>query len=96
MDVSNWFRSAALTCADRLFCHVCGQSGHSSDQLVPGWPYSFVAALPGASSWTPSVLAPATMPPRSPQPNCARSFGATPDHGRDIDDHDNVTSDRSS
>ncbi|MFE6689446.1 transposase [Streptomyces sp. NPDC057743] len=30
---------------NRLFCHVYGRSGRSSDQFIPGWPYSFVAAL---------------------------------------------------
>ncbi len=45
VDVSNWLRPDAPTSADRLFCHVYGRSGRSSDQFIPGWPYSFVAAL---------------------------------------------------
>jgi hypothetical protein len=42
----------SLTSPDRLFCYVYGR-GRSKDQLIPGWPYSFVAALePGRKSWT--------------------------------------------
>lgn len=42
----------APTGADRLFCHVYGRSGRSSEQFVPGWPYSFVAARDaGRTSW---------------------------------------------
>ncbi|MGH3673181.1 MAG: transposase [Pseudonocardiaceae bacterium] len=45
-------RSDAPTCADRLFYHVYGR-GRGQAQLIPGWPYSFVAALePGRTSWT--------------------------------------------
>lgn len=52
VDVSNWLRPDAPTSADRLFCHVYGRSGRSSDQFVPGWPCSFVAALEsGRTSW---------------------------------------------
>ncbi|WP_370626748.1 transposase, partial [Streptomyces sp. NBRC 110035] len=52
VDVSNWLRSDAPTSADRLFCHVYGRNGRASDQFVPGWPYSFVAALEtGRTSW---------------------------------------------
>ena len=52
VDVSPWLRSDAPTSADRLFCHVYGR-GRGNAQMIPGWPYSFVAALePGASSWT--------------------------------------------
>ncbi|MEV4504599.1 transposase [Streptomyces klenkii] len=35
-----WLRPGAPTSAVRLFCHVCGRNGRSSDQCVPGWPYS--------------------------------------------------------
>lgn len=57
MDVTHWLRPDAPTSADRLFCHVYGRSGRSSDQFVPGWPYSFVAALEsGRTSW-PQILA---------------------------------------
>ena len=52
VDVSPWLRPDAPTSADRLFCHVYGR-GRGNAQMIPGWPYSFVAALePGRSSWT--------------------------------------------
>ncbi|MDT3728947.1 NF041680 family putative transposase, partial [Streptomyces sp. DSM 41972] len=51
-DVTHWLRPDAPCSPDRLFCHVYGRSGRSSDQFVPGWPYSFVAALEtGRTSW---------------------------------------------
>ena len=52
VDVSAWLRPDAGTSRDRMFCHVRGR-GRNAAQMIPGWPYSFVAALgPGASSWT--------------------------------------------
>ncbi|MFJ9760813.1 NF041680 family putative transposase [Streptomyces sp. NPDC101149] len=52
VDVSNWLRPDANTSPDRLFCHTYGR-GKGSAQMIPGWPYSFVAALePGRTSWT--------------------------------------------
>ncbi len=52
VDVSNWLRPDASTSADRLFCHVYGRAKGQA-QLIPGWPYSFVAALEsGRTSWT--------------------------------------------
>jgi DDE superfamily endonuclease len=52
VDVSAWPRPDAPTCPERLFCHAGGR-GKSPAQMIPGWPYSFVAALePGRSSWT--------------------------------------------
>src|SRR5439155_1227233 len=52
VDVSNWLRPDAATAPERSFCHVYGR-GKSAAQLIPGWPYSFVAALePGRTSWT--------------------------------------------
>ncbi len=52
VDVTHWLRPDAPTSPDRLFCHVYGRGGRSSDQFVPGWPYSFVAALEtGRTSW---------------------------------------------
>lgn len=51
-DVSSWLRPDAATSPDRLFCHVYGR-GKGQAQMIPGWPYSFVAALePGRTSWT--------------------------------------------
>ena len=43
VDVSNWLRPGAATSPDRLFCHVCGR-GKGQAQMIPGWPYSVVAA----------------------------------------------------
>jgi len=52
VDVSPWLRSDAATSPQRLFCHVHGRARNQS-QLIPGWPYSFVAALEtGRTSWT--------------------------------------------
>ena len=52
VDVSSWLRPDAHASPGRLFCHVQGR-GKNAGQMIPGWPYSFVAALgPGASSWT--------------------------------------------
>ncbi|WP_308283521.1 transposase [Pseudonocardia nigra] len=44
VDVSPWLRSDAPTSDQRLFCHVYGR-GKGNAQMIPGWPYSFVAAL---------------------------------------------------
>jgi hypothetical protein len=50
VDVTAWLRPDAGTSPGRLFCAVRGR-GRNAAQAVPGWPYSFVAALgPGASS----------------------------------------------
>ncbi len=52
VDVSPWLRPDANTCADRSFCHTFGR-GEGKHQMVPGWPYSVVAALEtGRTSWT--------------------------------------------
>ena len=52
VDVSNWLRPDAATSPGRSFCHCYGR-GNSSAQMIPGWPYSLVAALePGRTSWT--------------------------------------------
>jgi hypothetical protein len=52
VDVSNWLRPGAATSPERLFCHVCGR-GKGQAQMIPGWPYSVIAALePGRASWT--------------------------------------------
>ena len=51
-DVCSWLRPEAGTSPERMFCHVHGR-GRNAGQMIPGWPYSFVAALgPGATSWT--------------------------------------------
>ena len=52
VDVSNWLRPGAVASPGRLFCHVYGR-GKGNAQMIPGWPYSVVAALePGRPSWT--------------------------------------------
>jgi hypothetical protein len=44
VDVSAWLRPDAATAADRSFCHVHGR-GRNAARIIPGWAYSFVAAL---------------------------------------------------
>ena len=52
VDVSGWLRPGAVTSPGRLFCHVYGR-GTGQAQMIPGWPYSVIAALePGRTSWT--------------------------------------------
>lgn len=52
VDATGWLRPDANCSPGRLYCHVAGH-GRGQDQMVPGWAYSFVAALEtGASSWT--------------------------------------------
>jgi hypothetical protein len=52
VDVSAWLRPDAATSPDRLFCHVYGRAKNNA-QLIPGWPYSIVAALEtGRTCWT--------------------------------------------
>ncbi|GAA1587937.1 hypothetical protein GCM10009678_82980 [Actinomadura kijaniata] len=52
VDAWPWLRPDAATCPDRSFCHTFGR-GEGRHQMVPGWPYSFVAALEtGPTSWT--------------------------------------------
>jgi DDE superfamily endonuclease len=50
--MSNWLRPDAATSPDRLFCH-CYARGRGNAQMIPGWPYSVIAALEsGRTSWT--------------------------------------------
>lgn len=52
VDVSNWLRPDAATSPERLFCHCYGR-GRRNAQMIPGWPYSVIAAVePGRTSWT--------------------------------------------
>jgi hypothetical protein len=52
VDVSPWLRPDATTSPQRLFCHTYGR-GRGQAQMIPGWPYSIIAALePGRTSWT--------------------------------------------
>lgn len=51
-DVSPWPRPDANTSPERSFCHTYGR-GRDQHLMVPGWPYSVVAALEtGRTSWT--------------------------------------------
>jgi hypothetical protein len=51
-DVTPWLRPDASTCPDRSFCHTYGR-GKGTAEMIPGWPYSMVAALEtGRTSWT--------------------------------------------
>lgn len=51
-DVTNWLRPDAACSPQRLFCHTYAR-GKGQAQMIPGWPYSVVAALEsGRSSWT--------------------------------------------
>ncbi|MFG2651297.1 NF041680 family putative transposase [Streptomyces sp. NPDC048436] len=51
-DVSPWLRPDAATAPDRSFCHTYGR-GEGKHQMIPGWPYSVIAALEtGRTSWT--------------------------------------------
>jgi hypothetical protein len=52
VDVSPWLRPDAGTSSERSFCHTYGR-GKDQHLMVPGWPYSVVAALEtGRTSWT--------------------------------------------
>jgi hypothetical protein len=52
VDVSPWLRPDAETSDARAFCHTYGRR-ENTHEMVPGWPYSFVAALEsGSTSWT--------------------------------------------
>jgi DDE superfamily endonuclease len=52
VDVSSWLRPDAETSPERMFCHCYGR-GKGNAQMIPGWPYSVIAALePGRASWT--------------------------------------------
>src|SRR6266516_8008402 len=52
VDVSSWLRPGAATSPDRRVCPVYGRAKGQA-QMIPGWPYSVVAALEsGRTSWT--------------------------------------------
>jgi hypothetical protein len=52
VDVSPWLRPDANTSPERSFCHTYGR-GKGQHLMIPGWPYSVVAALEtGRTSWT--------------------------------------------
>jgi hypothetical protein len=52
VDVTAWLHPNAETSPDRAFCHIHGRA-KGTRQMIPGWPYSIVAALEtGRTSWT--------------------------------------------
>jgi len=52
VDITCWPRPEAHTTAQRILCHTYGR-GKDTHLMVPGWPYSLVAALEtGRTSWT--------------------------------------------
>ncbi|GAA2279156.1 MULTISPECIES: transposase [Kitasatospora] len=52
VDVSPWLWPDASRSDARSFCHTYGRR-ENTHEMVPGWPYSFVAALEsGSTSWT--------------------------------------------
>jgi hypothetical protein len=52
VDITCWLRPEAHTRPQRILCHTYGR-GKDTHVMVPGWPYSVVAALEtGRSSWT--------------------------------------------
>lgn len=62
VDVSPWLRLDANTSPRRSFCHTYGR-GKGEPHMIPGWPYSVVAALEtGRTSWT-AVLDAIRLPP---------------------------------
>ncbi|WP_309111705.1 NF041680 family putative transposase [Saccharothrix sp.] len=62
VDVSPWLRPDGNTCPDRSFCHTYGR-GRNEHRMIPGRPYSFVAALEtGGTSWT-ALLDAVRLPP---------------------------------
>lgn len=86
VDVSPWLRPDADTSQGRSFCHTHGR-GEGKHQMVPGWPYSIVAALePGRSSWTvvwtPCGWGRARMSPRRPPSRSVRSSSGWSPPGR--------------
>lgn len=52
VDITCWLRPEAHTVPQRILCHTYGR-GKDTHLMVPGWPYSLVAALEtGRTSWT--------------------------------------------
>ncbi|OJF13365.1 transposase [Couchioplanes caeruleus] len=51
VDVSPWLRPDGACSPQRLFCHTYGR-GKDEHRMIPGWPYSIVAALESdGTSW---------------------------------------------
>lgn len=52
VDITCWLRPEAHTSPERILCHTYGRAKGQAI-MIPGWPYSVIAALePGRSSWT--------------------------------------------
>ena len=78
--MSNWLRPGAVTSPARLFCHVYGR-GKGQAQMIPGWPYSVIAALePGRTSWT-AVLDAVRLGPDDDETEVTASRSATSSPG---------------
>lgn len=61
-DVSPWLRPDGNCSPQRSFCHTYGR-GKDEHRMIPGWPYSIVAALEtGRTSWT-ALLDAVRLPP---------------------------------
>lgn len=77
VDVSAWLRPDANTSDARPFCHTYGRR-EKTHEMVPGWPYSFVAALESGSTSAVTASTPpvATAPPASaPGTACTPACG---------------------
>ncbi len=62
VDVSPWLRPDGNCSPQRSFCHTYGR-GKDEHRMIPGWPYSIVAALEtGRTSWT-ALLDAVRLPP---------------------------------
>lgn len=62
VDVSPWLRLDGNCSPQRSFCHTYGR-GKDEHRMIPGWPYSIVAALgTGRTSWT-ALLDAVRLPP---------------------------------
>lgn len=62
VDVLPWLRPDGNCSPQRSFCHTYGR-GKDEHRMIPGWPYSIVAALEtGRTSWT-ALLDAVRLPP---------------------------------
>ena len=72
VGVCLWLRPDAKTSPDKLLCHVYGRNKNQA-RMIPGWPYSFMAALePGAPRGPLSSTRPGSASTMTPPCNCAR------------------------
>ncbi|MFB9183814.1 transposase [Dactylosporangium sucinum] len=70
VDITCWLRPEAQTSPERILCHTRsrGSRGKGQATMIPGWPYSMIAALESGRSswtapWTSSAWPRVTMPP---------------------------------